>query len=588
MHIESMTQPENAASPATSVEEIQQGLSELKSRVEQGAAERSALESENKALRFLLERLIQHRQRSHGDLVNFLVDLVSKLPVNNVGLLVSRLVDHNAEVGDACTAMLKGQAEVAAVQPLVLKNLEEKKNALRDAVKPAVEELIRLNPPLEKAMLESLVDQPQTFFAPNVVRASRCFVKGQMPRERIVREFGEPALALFNDLTTDKRFNPRPKPDEIVLGFKEDFEAQLQEATSLKAEDTERLRALFREVQRSRAATAEAREQRQAFARLSFILELLRYYENQDVEAPGAVFAQRLPAAVEQLAVADTSGDLDEPTLKRVEELLAFILRPEHRHMVVNNLGKSGGDARTLKHVLALRADNVVDLEHALAEFVRHLIPTPPQPAPQPASLVPLLKLIPPDMQRLLVGSIMSSDRRRREELTELGRALAKELGLKGLEEAAKATATIPPETERRMAWEQIKSRILKHEDAASVAAAIRERLHTKYDVEEVKESWMAIIEADAVSFIRVFCQLPYLPSGKTDAIAHAVMQVYVGRLLHEKYASFYHKVVTSLKNMFKANPQSATLNNFMAMVKWADPEAVEKVSADIGMPVHA
>ena len=158
---------------------------------------------------------------------------------------------------------------------------------------------------------------------------------------------------------------------------------------------------------------------------------------------------------------------------------------------------------------------------------------------------------------------------------------------MKGLEETAKTNATVPPETERRIAWEAVKSLIVKRTDAAAVAAAIRERLHTKYDVDEVKDSWLTLIEADAISFIRIFCQLPYLPNGKTDPVAHAVMQVYVGRLLHEKYAAVYHKVVNSLKNMFKANPNSPTLNNFIAMVKWADAEAVDKISADIGMPVH-
>lgn len=182
----------------------------------------------------------------------------------------------------------------------------------------------------------------------------------------------------------------------------------------------------------------------------------------------------------------------------------------------------------------------------------------------------------------------MSSDRRRREELTELGRALAQELGLTGIERAARAATTLPPETERQMAWEDIKGRILKREDATAVAAAIRERLHIKYDVDEVKESWLALIEADAISFIRIFCHLPYLPSGKTDPIAHAVMQVYVGRMLHEKYVVFYHKVVNSLKNMLKANPHSPTLNNFLAMVKWADAAAGDKLSADVGLTGHS
>ncbi len=582
-----MTEPENAASPPASVEEIQQGWNDLKLKVEQGAIERSSLEAENKALRFLLERLIEHRQRSHGDLVNFLADLVSKLSFNDVGLMVSRLVDHNAQVNETCSALLKGHAETALPQPTLLKSLAEKKRALMDAIKPAVQELIRLDSPLETATLEKLIVSPESFFSPNVIRANRCFIKGQLPRERVVREFGESALPLFNDLTTDKRFNPRPKPDEIVLGFKDDFETLVQADTALKPEVREALTALYQKVQRSKGDTDPARQQRQTFARLSFLLELLRYYENQSTEAPDAVFAQRLPAAVEQFAVPDPDAALVEQTILQTEELLNFIVKPEHRHMVVNNIGKGGGTARTLKHVLNLRAETVVDLEHSLAEFVRHLVHSAPQPAPTVKALVEIASLIPPDMQRLLIGSIMSSDRRQRDELTQLGRSVAKELGLKDLENA-KTSAAMPPEMERRLAWEDVGARIRKREDAASIAAAIRERLHTRYDVDEVKESWLMLIEADPVSFIRIFCQLPYLPSGKTDPIAHAVMQVYVGRLLHEKYAATYNKIVTSLKTMHQANPQSPTLLNFMAMVKWADAEAAEKVSADVGLAAAA
>ena len=54
---------------AASVEEIQQGWHELTSRVGQLEAERNLLEQENKALRFLLERVIDHRQKSHSELV---------------------------------------------------------------------------------------------------------------------------------------------------------------------------------------------------------------------------------------------------------------------------------------------------------------------------------------------------------------------------------------------------------------------------------------------------------------------------------------------------------------------------------------
>ena len=64
-HIESMTQPEKPSSPVASVEEVQEGWNELKLKVEQAAAERTGLEAENKALRFLVDQLIQHRQQCH-------------------------------------------------------------------------------------------------------------------------------------------------------------------------------------------------------------------------------------------------------------------------------------------------------------------------------------------------------------------------------------------------------------------------------------------------------------------------------------------------------------------------------------------
>ena len=65
-------------------------------------------------------------------------------------------------------------------------------------------------------------------------------------------------------------------------------------------------------------------------------------------------------------------------------------------------------------------------------------------------------------------------------------------------------------------------------------------------------------------------------------------METYVTRLTHEKYAATYHKVVNSLKNMFRAKPDSPTLLNFLALVKWVDPEAEKRLSQDIGLPVHA
>jgi hypothetical protein len=39
---------------------------------------------------------------------------------------------------------------------------------------------------------------------------------------------------------------------------------------------------------------------------------------------------------------------------------------------------------------------------------------------------------------------------------------------------------------------------------------------------------------------------------------------------------------------MFRAKPDSPTLLNFTALVRWVDPHAANKLSADIGMAVPA
>jgi len=121
-----------------------------------------------------------------------------------------------------------------------------------------------------------------------------------------------------------------------------------------------------------------------------------------------------------------------------------------------------------------------------------------------------------------------------------------------------------------------------------AVAAAFRERLHAKYDADEIRQSWITLTESDAISLIRIFCQLPYLPSGKTDPIARTILETYVTRLTHEKYAATYQKVVNSLRNMFIAKPDSPTLLNFTALVRWISPEAAHRLQADVGMPVAA
>jgi hypothetical protein len=583
-----MAEPEHAAQAPASLEEIQKGWYELQLRVGQLEAEKLALEQENKSLRFLLERVIDHRQKSHNELVLILTTLISKLPLNDLGAIIARLVEHNTNVSQYLAALIKGTVDAHLPEPTILKTLDQTKRDLLAALKPVIEDLIRFETPLEVEMLQSLLAQPESFFAPRVVRATRCFVKGYVPRERVVKEFGKEALPFFNDTTTDPKLNPNPKPEEIALAFKNDFETLLQQNPAALPDKRQELSALHQRVQRSKAPTEEARLQKLAFLKMSFLLDLLHFYNNQNTEAPDAVFAQRLPGLIEQFVPAAALNGLDEKLLNQAEALLAYVISPEHRQMIINNIGKGAAVGRTLKFVLRFRMEKPPgpELEQELAEFVKHLVPT--QKVPPSEELTAVLKLIRPEVQRLVVRSIRRFDRLRKADAESLSQALAAALDLKGLDEQLKVEEAIPPEVERQRAWAKIKDLIGRRTEPAAVAAAIRDRLNAKYDADEIKQSWVTLIEADPMTLIRVFCQLPYRAEGGTDSIARPVMETYVSRLLHEKYAGTYTKVVNSLRTMFHAKPDSPTLVNFTALVRWVSPEAATKLCADIGMAVAA
>jgi len=283
-----MTQAENAARPAGALDEVQ--WDELRIRVDQLEAEKSALEGETKALRQLLERAIEHRQRSHGELVLLLTALVSKLPLNDVGVIVSKLVEHNTSVSQFLAALVKGTAPVHLDQPTILQTLDNTKRDLKSALKTGADELLSLDAPIERQLLESLAKEPELFFAPAMVRANRCFIKGQVPRERILREFGTDALTFFNDLTTDPKLNPRPKPEEIVLGFKSDFAVLFEQQPAVLPQKRQDLLALHQRIQQSKAATEQARAQKIAFQTLSFVVELAHFYEHPTIESPDVLF----------------------------------------------------------------------------------------------------------------------------------------------------------------------------------------------------------------------------------------------------------------------------------------------------------
>ena len=580
-----MQDTEHVPNPAASVEQMQKGWHELTLRVSQLEVERASLQHQNKKLHQLIERVIEHRQRSHGELILLLTGLVSKLPINEVGVIIAKLMEHNKQVCDVLSGFVHGSSADGLPQPQILVVLDQVKRDLTAKVKPLVDELVQLEVPLENELLQSLVTRPENFFDPHVVRATRCYLKGQVPRERIVREFGEPALIFFNDLTTDPKLNPRPKADEIVLAFKTDFDLVFQQNPTVIADKRDALLALHKKVQQSKAATEQTRLQKIAFAKLSYVLEVLHYYENQNTEVPEALFAQRLPGIVEQIAVKGPHDPLDEKMILQAENLLAQIITPDHRLSTINNLGKNGGTARTLKYVLRLRAEKLPDLDEVVPEFIKHLIAL--QKVPTAENLAAIFKLIHPSLQKPVIRALMATDRLRKAEAETLGRAIGAQLGVQGLEDPVRTQSALTPEMERQLAWDRVKELITRRVETSVIAAAVRERLHAKYDSDEIKQSWLTLIEVEPISLIRIFCQIPYLPDGRTDSIARAVMESYVNRLTHEKYAAAYNKVVNSLRNMHKANPESPTLVNFLALVKWVDGDAANKLNADLGLVAH-
>ena len=116
------------------------------------------------------------------------------------------------------------------LQPVILKVLERTKDELAATLKAAVAQLIKLEAPFDAGHARNRSWRSRTIsFPPAFIRANRGFVKGQMPRERVVKEFGAEALGFFKDLTTDPKLNPRPKPEEIMLAFQNDFESPFKQ-----------------------------------------------------------------------------------------------------------------------------------------------------------------------------------------------------------------------------------------------------------------------------------------------------------------------------------------------------------------------
>jgi hypothetical protein len=570
-----MSETQNGPGPVPSLEEIQRDWSDFTLRLQQAETEHRVLEQENKALRALVEKVVEHRKKSHSELVNLVTTLVTKLPINDVGVIVSRLVEHSAAVNEVCTALIQGKHDDNILQPAILKAMDKTKRDLNAAIKPLAEELIRLEAPLDPGMLLGLIENPGSFFSPANVRASRGFVKGQVAREQIVRDFGEEALIYFKDLTTDAKHNPRPKPEEIMLGFKSEFEELLLQNPGVVTVKRAELIALQKKVRQGR----ESRPQKIAFLKLSFVLELLHYYENQSTESPDVIFAQRLPPLVEQLVVTGESDPLDENFIKQAEQLLAYIISADYRQAVVNNFGKAGGTSRTLRFVLTFRSAIFTEHDPTTGDFVRHLIAGQKSPAPGP--IIAVLKFLPVEAQMVIVRAMLTTERLRREDAEPLAKELIKQLGLPELPAVSAGGLT---EKMQMGPWDIIRELIVHRASPNEITDAVRKQLHAKYDADEVKQSWLILSESDPMSLVRVFCLLPYLPDGQTDPIARAVLEAYSNRLTHEKYAATYGKVINALKNLHKVKSDSPALMNSVALVKWVDPGSADKIARDVGM----
>jgi len=571
-----MSEPQDTTIAIVSVDKIQREWQDLKLRVAQLETGNAALELEIKALRQVLERSVEYRKKSHGELITLLTTIVSKLPLNDVGVLVSRLMEHAQHVNEISAALIHGKSD-DMLQPAILKALDKTKSTLRDAIKPLVDELILLKSPFDHAMLLSLVEKPDIFFTPLNIRASRGFVKGQVPRERILKEFSDEALVFFKDRTTDPKLNPRPKQDEIMLSFLPEFEELLKQHPNAAAGKRDELVSLFHRVRDGR----NSRAQKIAFLKLSFILELLHYYENQSTESPNEVFAQRMPPLIEQLVVTNENDPPDENLIKQAEALLALVISPDHRMAVVNNFGKTGGLSRTARFVLTFRALTFNEHDPVTLDFLKHLLSL--DKTLQTRTFALPLKLLNHDGQKAVLRCLINSGRIRREEAEPIAKAVMQELNLPETEVFPKIEGSTGAGVSGG-GWDNIKLLIASRAAPNDITVAIRNRLHQKYDSDEVKQSWLVLAESDPMTLVRVFCLLPYLPDGQTDPIARPVLESFANRLTHEKYVVIYNKVIGALKNLFKVKADSPALVNFVSIVKWVDPASAEKIARDIGM----
>ena len=137
------------------------------------------------------------------------------------------------------------------------------------------------------------------------------------------------------------------------------------------------------------------------------------YYENQTTESPDVVFAQRLPPLVEQLVIAAEGETLDEKLIKQAEDLLALIIKPDHRAFRHQQHGQ-GQAVRTLRFVLTFRAVKLTEIDPGTQDLIKHLIPA--GKIPKTATLLPILRRFRRTRRSSSSAAIAATERFRRQE----------------------------------------------------------------------------------------------------------------------------------------------------------------------------
>ena len=213
------------------------------------------------------------------------------------------------------------------------------------ALKPLVEELSQLDTPLETETLQARWRAGVVFLAAGHSPQPLFCQRLALARERIVRDFGA-GVVFFNDLTTDPKLNPNPKPQEIVLAFKSDFESLLQQNPAVVPDKRNDLMALYRKDARCKETTAEARLEdrfRQALVR-DRVAAFLRASKHRSA---GYHFAQRLPALIEQLVIVAPQQETLDPGIDQPGgNVDGSVINPDHL-MIINNVGKGSALGKT-------------------------------------------------------------------------------------------------------------------------------------------------------------------------------------------------------------------------------------------------